>query len=322
VRRARAVAAGALAAAALGAGPSRAQSPAVPPVPTVLGLTLESCPQIDEARLRELFVIELGTVRPSGARDVDVHVACDGARVAVELRDRALGRSWRADVDLAAAPEATRLRLLVLAVTEQWSLERPPAAPPAPPPSAPTPDVPVVVRAPAAASPPAWRLEARAVARRTGAPGLWLGGGGVGLERAFGRRVAVALDVSAEAGEATASVARVRVRELVGSAELLATAAAGRWSFGAGPGFSVGLASLAATPFAADASGGRLDAVWAGPTLAARARLALGRGVSLAADVGAGTTSRGVTGLVDQQATLFELGGPWLALGLGASVSF
>jgi hypothetical protein len=317
VRGAPAAAAVVLAVALGVARPARAEGAAV------LDLTLEGCPQIDEARLRELFVIELGTVRPSGARDVDVRLVCDGARVAVELRDRALGRSWRADVDLAATPEATRLRLLVLAVTEQWSLERAPAATATtPPPSASPAGVPVVAASPSPPAPPQWRLDARAVARRAGTPGLWLGGAGVGVERGLGRHLGLALDVAAEAGEVSTSVARVDVREVVASASLRATATAGRWSLGAGPGFNVGLASLAGTPFAAGATGGTLDAAWAGPTLGARARVALGRGISVVADVGGGYTTRRVTGLVDDRATLLQLGGPWLALGLGAGWSF
>jgi hypothetical protein len=315
VTGARALAAVALVGAlAAGAPPARADGAAV------LELTLERCPQIDEVRLRELFVIELGTVRPSGARDVDVRLVCDGARVAVELRDRALGRAWRADVDLAATPEETRLRLLVLAVTEQWSLERPAVA--APPPRAAPADVAVVAAAPGPPRPPAWRLAARAVARRAGAPGLWLGGAGVGVERALGRHLGLALDLAAEEGEAAASVARVGVREVVASVGLRATASAGRWSFAAGPGVAVGLASLTATPTAADARAGTLDAAWAGPALDGRARLALGRSAAVVVDVGGGYTTRRVTGLLDGQTPLFELRGPWLALGLGAGVSF
>lgn len=314
---ARALHAGALVALLLVARPTHGSGA------EILALTLESCPQIDEARLRELFVIELGTVRPTGARDVDVRVVCDGARVAVELRDRALGRSWRADVDLAAAPEATRLRLLVLAVTEQWALERPAPAPtPSPAPSPAPVDVSVLARAPSPPPAPPWRVDARAVVRRAGSPGVWLVGAGVGVERALARHLGLALDVGADGGDLVAPVARVNVRDLAASAALFATAAAGRWSFGAGPGFSVGLASLSGAPFAADARGSTLDALWAGPTLAARARVALGRGVSLVADAGAGYTSRRVNGLVDMQSTLFELRGPWLALGVGAGVAF
>jgi hypothetical protein len=313
-----ALAAAALVAAAVGVGGARAARAAGG---EVLPLVLEGCPDIDEVRLRELLVIELGTVRPEGARGIDVRIACGGPRVAVELHDGALGRSWRAEVDLAAAPEATRLRLLVLAVTEQWSLGDAVAPPPEPPRVAPA-AIPVVARAPAPPADQPWRLQAGAVARRAGRPGLWLGGGGAGVERALGRRLGVALDVAAEGGELATSVARVTVRELVGTASLVARADAGRWSLSAAPGFSVGLASLAASPLAADARGATLDAAWAGPVLAGRVRLALGRSAALAAGAGAGFTTRRVTGLVDGQTALLELRGPWLVLDLGAAWSF
>jgi hypothetical protein len=307
-------------AAALGAGGGRARAEGGAG-PT---LVLEGCAEIDEARLRELLVIELGTVRPGGPRDVDVRLACEGPRVTVELRDRALGRSWRSEVDLAAAPEATRLRLLVLAVTEQWSLPRAEgAAPPPEAPRAPPEQAPAVVRAPLAPpAPTPWRVQAAAVARRAGSPGVWLAGARAGVERAVAHHVGLALSVAGDGGELAAPVARVSVRELVVTAGLLASADLGRWSFDAAPGFGVGLAALAATPRAADATGATLDAAWAGPVLEGRARRALGRAAYVVAQAGAGLTTRRVTGLVDGQTPLFELRGAWLDLALGAGVSF
>jgi hypothetical protein len=287
-----------------------------------LELTTQDCPDIDEARLRELLGIELATVRPAGAGDVIVRLACEGARVVVDLRDRGLERTWRTEVDLTTTPEATRLRLLVLAVTEQWSLPRaeppPVVAPPVAPESAPT-----IVRAPTPpAEPTPWRLSAKAALRGAGKPGVWLGGAGLGLERALGRRLGLTLDVVAEQGSLDAAVASVTARDLVATAGLSLGADAGRWSFAAIPAFAVGLASLSATPHAADARGATLDAAWAGPELAARVRRSIGRGASVVAEAGVGTTTRRVTGLVDGQTPLFELTGPWLELGLGAGWAF
>ena len=167
----------------------------------VLNLAVQQCPDIDEVRLRELLSIELATARPRGAGelapprprgagelatarprgvgDVDVRLTCSGARVSLDLGDRALGRSWRAEVDLADAPAATRLRVLVLAVTEQWSVERAevePARPPEPArpqePAAAAASVAVVERGPGAPSASAWRLVAKGTLRRAGRPGL------------------------------------------------------------------------------------------------------------------------------------------------------
>jgi hypothetical protein len=142
------------------------------------------------------------------------------------------------------------------------------------------------------------------------------------VERTLARHLALALDLSAEEGHLDAALAGVTVREVVLTAGVLVSASARRWSFGVVPAFSVALASLTATPRAPDARGGALEAVWAGPTLGARARLALGRAASLVAEASGGFTTRRVTGLIDDQTRLFELGGPWLALGLGVGWSF
>jgi hypothetical protein len=300
-------------------------------------LVVEHCPDLDEARLRELLTIELATVvQPFGAAPLELHLVCSGPRVVMDLSDGALGRSWRAEVDLTATPEATRLRSLVLAVTEQWALQRAEAANRAaaaerpvapalaspPPPDAST-NATVVEHArpsPPAAEP--WRLFAKGSLRSAGHPGLWLGGGGVGAERALSRHLGLALDLVAERGGVDVPIATVAMRDLVATAGLVVGTDAGRWSFAAVPAFSVGLAALTATPRVADARGATLDAAWAGPVVEARVRRAVGRAGYAVAEAGVGVTTRRVTGLVDMQSTLFELRGPWLQLGLGAGLVF
>lgn len=289
----------------------------------VVSLSLEACPTLDEARLRELLGIELATVRPAGMGPVDVRVACDGARVSVDLRAGA-GPARHADVDLSSTPEAARLRSLVLAVTEQWSLprEEPAASAPASvaPPAAPA--IVVAQAPPAPSPPPAWRLSAKATLRAAGKPGIWLGGVGVGIELALARHLGVAFEVGGEQGGLDAAVASVGVRDLVASLGVVAGAEAGRWSFAAVPAFEVGAASLSATARAPGAQGAALDAVWAGPALTARARRAIGRAAFVVAEAGAGETTRRVVGLVDQATPLFELRGPWFTLGVGAGLTF
>jgi hypothetical protein len=328
MRRVRCARLGALGALLVAGGPVARAAP-----PAVVDLAVDGCPDVDEARLRELLAIELRAVRPDGAGDVDVRLACAGTRATLDLHDRAFGRSWRAEVDLAGTPEATRLRLLVLAATERLIPAAPPSAEPArasvapgPRSEAPAPDAtaPAVVAATAAPveQPPPWRAGARASLRRAGAPATWLAGAGAGVERALGRGLALGLDLVAEAGDATTALARVAVRDVVATVGVVAEAGVGRWSVGARPGFSVGLASLAATPTAPDARGGTLDAVWTGPVVEARVRRALGRTAYVAAEAGGGYTLRRVSGLVDGEAELFQLRGPWLALGLGAGLTF
>jgi hypothetical protein len=300
-----------------------AASPARAGGAALLDVTAERCPALDVVRLRELLAIELATLRPVEAGAVDVHLVCEGERVAVDLHDRTRSRSWHAEVDLTATPPETRLRLLVLAVTEQWAREReaPPPAPAAEPSAPASPLVVARTPEPNPASPP-WRARAQATLRRAGQPGAWLAGAGVGVERRLRGPVGLALDLSFEGGDVDTAVARVAVRDVAAILALPTGATIGRWSLAVAPAFAVGLASLAATPRASDARGASLDAAWAGPLAHVRVRRDVGRAAFVGAEVGVGFTTQRVTGLVDGQATLFELRGPWLALGLGAGLLF
>jgi hypothetical protein len=297
------------------ANPARAGGAAL------LDVTADRCPTLDVVRLHELLAIELATLRPVEAAEVDVHLVCEGERVTVDLHDHADARSWHAEVDLTATPPETRLRLLVLAVTEQWAREREAPAPPAEP-SAPASPL-VIARAPAPTpAPPRWRARAQATLRRAGQPGAWLAGAGVGVERRLRGPVGLALDVSFEGGDVDTAVARVAVRDVAAILALPIGTTRGRWSLAVAPAFAVGLASLAATPHAADARGSSLDAVWAGPLALARVSRAVGRAGFVGVEAGVGLTTQRVTGLVDGQATLFQLRGPWLASGFGAGLAF
>jgi hypothetical protein len=315
-RAARALAVAALGASLGAARPARAGGAAL------LDVTAESCPGLDLVRLRELLAIELATLRPVEAGDVDVHLVCEGERVTVELRDRARARSWHAEVDLAGTPPETRLRLLVLAVTEQWAREREEPHAPRAAPIAPASPL-VIARTPEATPPePVWRARAQATLRHAGRPGAWLAGAGIGIERQLRGPISLALDVSFEGGAVDTAVARIAVRDVAVILALPAGGSVGRWSLSLAPAFAVGFASLAATPRAPDARGSSLGAAWAGPLALARARRAIGRTGFVAAEAGVGVTTQRVTGLVDGQTALFELRGPWVAFGLGAGLAF
>jgi hypothetical protein len=301
------------------AAPARAATPAV-------DLVVDACPSIDEARLRALVDIELGAIASTPANDAGVaseaRLRCAGDVVTIELRRGA--RASRAEVDLASTPEATRLRVLALTITEELALDAKTNAAHAmssPPPE--TAAVPTVAIAPTPSAPrPDWQLSARASARRAARPALWLAGAGVGLERALTSRLGIAIDLLAESGETSTALATIAMRDLVASAGLSLRAGAGRWSARAVPAFNVGLARLAATPSDAAATGSSVSATWAGPSLAARGQCAVSQDLFLLAEAAAGFTTRRVTGLVDGQTPLFELRGPWLTLGLGAGATF
>jgi hypothetical protein len=308
----------------------RAARAAPDPTPS---LVVEGCPSLDEERLRTLVGLELATVAARGG--CDVRLTCAGARVTIEVRRRARApeasstaitdASSRVDLDLGDAAPGTRERILALAVTEQLALEPRADAPrvlePAPPRAS---EASTLVRAaPPTEEPPArWRLDARASARTAARPSIWLWGGGVSLERSLTRFIGGVVDLVAESGDATPPVATVTMRDLVATAGVSIGAHTRRWSWGAVPGFTVGLVHLAASPRDATARGSSVDGVWAGPSLGARGRCALSRRWFVVAAATAGLTTRRVTGLVDGQTALFEVRGPWLSLGAGLGAAF
>jgi hypothetical protein len=299
-------------------------------------LVVEGCPSLDEDRLRTLVGLELATVAARARGPYDVRLTCAGERVIIEVRRRAPDASSadasatsdtasRADLDLGGAAPGTRERILALAVTEQLALEPhadEPRAPALAPPRA-SESATLVRSAPAAEESPArWRLDARAGARTVARPSIWLVGGGVSLERAFTRFIGGVVDLVAESGDAALPVATVTMRDLMATAGVSIGARAGRWSWDAVPGFTVGLVHLAASPRDATAVGSTLDGVWAGPSLGARGRCALSRRVFVVAAATAGLTTRRVSGLVDGQTALFEIRGPWLSLAAGVGAAF
>jgi hypothetical protein len=282
-----------------------------------LALTVDGCPKLDQARLRELVAIEMATVEAGGAAPAaSVRLACAGERVSIDVAAPAS----HADLDLAGAEEATRLRLLALTITELLS----PAAPAAPPATTRVDEKGADLTARAPAPPPARRfaLFAETSARRMGKPAAWLGGVGLGASLGIADFAALALDLRVETGEASTSLARVDWRQLVVTAAVPLGVTGARWALHAAPGWSVGFARLSGHPSAADARGGVVTGAWSGPSLALRARRTLGRAAFVAVEAAGGAVTRRVVGLVDGQSTLFEIDGPWAMAGLAAGVVF
>jgi hypothetical protein len=291
-----------------------------------LELAVDGCAGLDQARLRELIAIEMNTLAPAPpVGRTRVRLACFGERLEVDLsneRGAPTSRSW---LDLHGTAEETRPRLMALAITELVAMslnEAPPPAAAATPAAPPAREVGIVARPEPPRAPPAWRLFAASGLRRAGRPGAWLAAGGLGGERRWASGLGLAVDVRFEAGGADTSIAAVDLRGVVATAAVSFGGGGGRLSWGALPGFSVGLVRLAATPHAADARGATLDAAWAGPSLALRGRCGLGRSSFVQGEAAGGLTSRRVSGLVDAGSPLFELRGPWLSLGLAGGVSF
>jgi hypothetical protein len=287
-----------------------------------LDLSVSGCTQLDEGRLRALVAIEMATVGADGAKALArVRLACAGERVTIDVADNGPSPSSRSELDLSSTPEATRLRLLALTITELVSLSW--SAPPvSPAPASRDRGSAVAVRAAAPPDERRWSLFGGTSVRRMGRPGTWLTGLGVGVARSVGDFVALAFELRGETGEAAVSVAAVDWRQLVLTGALAVGVTGERWAFHALPGWSMGVVQLSASPTATDARGGTLDGTWSGPSLGLRGRRALGGAGFVALDASGGFVTRRIVGLLDGQTSIFEVRGAWALVGLSAGVAF
>ena len=296
--------------------------------PESVELTLEGCPEIDGARLRELVGIEIATMRASGQRSpTAARLTCDGSHVRIKL----LGPTpAEANLDLGGTPALARPRLLALTITElaatSWvdpvpRVAPPPAAPP--PPASPATVVLVSASAPPRAPPlPRARLFAEASLRRIGSPATWLGGAGVGVEYGVRSWLAAALDVRLETGETSTATAPIAWRAVSGMAGVALGGSRGRLSWSALPGISLGVVRLSASPVPTGAVSTSLDAVWTGPSLTTALRVAIARSAFVRVELGGGVVTHGVVGLLNNDTTLLRIDGTWASAGFGVGLAF
>lgn len=288
-----------------------------------LALTLAGCERFDEARLRELVSIEMGTIAARGAAprgaSADVRVACAGERATIALAPAEGVRATQSELDLSAAAPATRERLLALAITEVvaqgWTPPPPPVAPPPPA---------VIVAQPAPApAPPVFGVFAGTSARLMASPATWLAGLDVGVARAVTSWAGVVLDARAEAGEGDTALANVGVgwRQLTVTGAVALGVTRARWAAHLAPGWSVGYAWLTGRPDA-PSSGAGVGGTWSGPSLTLRARHNLGQRAFVGLEVASGYVTRRLVGLADGEQPIFEVRGAWALAGLAAGMSF
>jgi hypothetical protein len=290
-----------------------------------LALTLAGCERYDEAKLRELVSIEMGTIAARGAApagaSADVRVACAGDRATIALAPAEGVRATQSELDLSAAAPATRERLLALAITEVvaqgWA---PPPAPP--PPVAPPPPATLVAQPAPAPSPPVFGVFAGTSARLMASPATWLAGLDVGVVRAVTSWAGVVLDARAEAGEGDTALARVGWRQLTVTGAVALGVTRARWAAHLAPGWTLGYAWLTGRPDAPSSAGAGLGGTWSGPSLTLRARHDLGQRAFVGLEVASGYVTRRLVGLVDGAQPIFEIRGAWALAGLAAGISF
>lgn len=311
-----------------GASAHAEPGPQTPGPEPIVDLTLEGCPEIDGARLRELVGIEIATMRAGGQRSpTAARLTCIGSHVRIDLLGQAPSE---ADLDLDGTPAPARPRLLALAITElaaaSWVDPLPRVAAPAAPllhaPQTPAATVVSTSASPLPRAPPRARLFAEASVRRIGSPATWLGGAGVGVEYSVRSWLRAAVDVRLETGETSTATAPIAWRAVSGTAGVAIGGSRGRLSWGALPGMSVGLVRLNASPVPAGAVSTSLDAVWAGPSLTTRLQITIARSAFVHVELGGGVVTHGVVGLLNNDTTLLRIDGTWAIAAFGAGLAF
>jgi hypothetical protein len=79
---------------------------------------------------------------------------------------------------------------------------------------------------------------------------------------------------------------------------------------------------LSAAPVPAGALSTSLDAMWAGPSLTTRLRVAIARGAFVNVELGGGYVTHEVVGLLNNDTTLLRIDGAWAVAALGAGLAF
>ena len=290
--------------------------------PEFVDLTLEGCPDIDGARLRELVAIEIATIRAGGQPGpTAARLTCNGPHVQIDVVG---GDPSGADVDLGGTPAPARPRLLALTITElaaaSWVDPRKQIV--AQPRHCPRPLRPSWPPRPLRR----WRRRVRACSSRRrsggfGSPATWLGGAGFGFEYSVRSWLAAAIDVRLEAGETSTATAPIGWRAVSGMAGVAIGGDRGRLAWSAMPGLSAGMVRLTAAPVPAGALSTALDAVWAGPSLTTRLRVA-SRAAFRSPRARRGFVTHKVVGLLNNDATLLRIDGAWAIAALGAGLAF
>jgi hypothetical protein len=293
------------------------------PEPAIVDLTLDGCPDIDGARLRELVAIEIATIRAGGQPGpTAARLTCDGPHVRINLVGEAPSG---AELDLGGTPAPARPRLLALTITElaaaSWvDPSKQIVAQPTPPGSPPA-AVMVSASAPPLVPPRARAFVATSL-RRIGSPATWLGGAGFGIEYSVRSWLAAAIDVRLEAGETSTATAPIGWRVASGTAGVAFAGDRGRLTWSALPGLSAGLVRLSAAPVPQGSVSTSVDAVWAGPSLTTRLRVAITRGAFVHVELGGGFVTHKVVGLLNNDVALLRIDGVWTIAALGAGLAF
>jgi len=149
-----------------------------------------------------------------------------------------------------------------------------------------------------------------------GSAGFGGWGGRIDLDRRFGRRFVVGIDVEMDGGRTTVALGEARALLVSAGAFAGLRAAGARFAGSLSLGARVGLASLEGTPAGGGvATGATALRPWWGPALAARGWIRTGP-IGFVAAIEAGVAARGARGLADG-ATVLAVDGAWLLAGLG-----
>ena len=286
-----------------------------------VALDTAACPAIPEAAIRRIVGIEIGDLL-AGPGDVPTDgnrlaMICQEGVARLAARGAGGGQPIERELRLAEFPGDAAPRALALAgvemlaaldpaVRERIQIRQSPAAAPAPePPSR------------ADRSVAAVGIAISAVRREfLGSEGFGGWGGRIDLDRGFGQRFVVGIDVELDGGSTAVALGEARALLVSAGAFGGLRAAGARLAGSLSLGARVGLASLEGTPAGgAGATGATALRPWWGPAIAARGWIRTGP-IGFVAAIEAGIAARGARGLADG-ATVLAVEGAWLLAGLG-----
>ena len=298
-------------------------------------LDIDPCVAVSRDEVRRVVSVELGALlsdatAPAGDR-TRVNVTCSESVVALRVDDPLTGKSLARTVDLGAAIERARARLLALAVVElisaSWTeldVNPQPRVPPAGLRSSPEARQAALatVRAQSErATPLRLRLLALGGGINFFSNAGFLGGGGLRLARDHRRRIGWMVDVQATHGTSNASLGTVSTDVLSAGAAFVFCQPWTRVSLRLGGGLRGGAVRLSGvpTPSAPDAHGAAFWGAWVGPMALGNVTVIATRRLVIDAAVEGGYVVAPVGGLVAGRREV-AVDGAWIGFQLGIGI--
>jgi hypothetical protein len=297
-------------------------------------LEIDPCVSVSRDEVRRVVSVELGALLSDTSAPPSDHtrvsVTCSESVVALRVDDPLTGKSLTRTIDLGAAIERARARLLALAVVElisaSWTeldVNPQPRVPPAGP-RASTEAREAALAMVRAQGERSTRSHFRLLVLGGGVNFFsnagFLGGGGLRLARDHARRIGWMIDVQADHGTASASLGKVSTDVVSVGAGFVFHQPWTRVSLRLGGGLRGGAVRLSGVPAPSpDAHGATFWAPWVGPMALGSVGVVATRRLTLDLTVEGGYVVSPVGGLVNGRREV-AVDGAWIGFQLGVGI--